>query len=137
MQAQNEQEMRFGLVRDMLSSVQVVRDFDPGVIAEIVPDIQSTGGLLLTGEGSSRIFPAKNAIAHARRRGDALSLSTEAARQAAEYDLSSTAVFGVSNSGRTAEVIRLFQQLKAANHPRRYSLTATNLIAASSIAMAA
>jgi glucosamine--fructose-6-phosphate aminotransferase (isomerizing) len=79
---------------------------------------------LLTGEGSSRIFPAKQAIAHALRSGDSLAIHTEAATQAAEYPLDRFAVCGVSNSGRTAEVIRLFQKLKDAGHPALFSITA-------------
>jgi glucosamine--fructose-6-phosphate aminotransferase (isomerizing) len=108
----------------MLAAVDVLKSFDPAVIEPIVRPVCEAGRLMLTGEGSSRIFPAKNAIAHARRQGDSLAIATEAASQAAEYDLSKYAVVGVSNSGRTAEVIRLFQKLKNAGHSKRYSITA-------------
>eukprot|EP00913_Durusdinium_trenchii_P035247 g32977.t1 len=84
----------------------------------------AAGKLLLTGEGSSRIFPAKSAIAHARRVGSPLALHTEAGRQAQEYRLDDWGVFALSNSGRTAEVIQLFESLKSAGHERLYSLTA-------------
>lgn len=124
MNANDPQQNRFGLVRDMLSSVEVLRSFNPDVVREIAPAVATTGKLLLTGEGSSRIFPAKNAIAHARRSGDRLQAHTEAATQAAEYDHASWSVLGVSNSGRTAEVIRLFTKLEQAGHQHRYSLTA-------------
>ena len=52
------------------------------------------------------------------------SLATDAGKQAQAYDLSQWAVMGMSNSGRTAEVIQLFQQLANAGHADRYSLTA-------------
>jgi glucosamine--fructose-6-phosphate aminotransferase (isomerizing) len=51
-------------------------------------------------------------------------LHTEAGWQSQEYDLKDWAVFALSNSGRTAEVIRLFTALQAAGHANRYSLTA-------------
>lgn len=114
----------FGLVKDMLSAVDVVRSFDPSVVQPMSARIPSDGKLLLTGEGSSRLFPAKNAIAQARRQNWPLTLHTEAGRQAQEYDLADWAVMAMSNSGRTAEVIRLYSQLHAAQHPRHFSLTA-------------
>jgi glucosamine--fructose-6-phosphate aminotransferase (isomerizing) len=51
-------------------------------------------------------------------------LHTEAGRQSQEYALADWAVLGMSNSGRTAEVIRLFTALKEAGHTCRFSLTA-------------
>jgi len=114
----------FGLVRDMLAVPELIRGFDCQRMADVAGEIRDVGRLLMTGEGSSRIFPAKSAIAHARRRGWPLQLHTEAGKQAQEYDLSNWAVFALSNSGRTAEVIGLFEALQAAGHTQRYSLTA-------------
>jgi glucosamine--fructose-6-phosphate aminotransferase (isomerizing) len=114
----------FGLTRDMLATPEIVRRFDSGRMRETAQEIAKTGRLLLTGEGSSRIFPAKSATAHSRRQGWPITLHTEAGRQAQEYALQDWAVFGLSNSGRTAEVIGLFDKLKTAGHSRRYSLTA-------------
>jgi len=114
----------FGLCRDMLDTPAIVRKFDAGCMTDTAKQIANTGRLLLTGEGSSRIFPAKNAIAHARRVGCDITLHTEAGRQAQEYDLNDWAVFALSNSGRTAEVIRLFSNLAEQNHQQLYSLTA-------------
>jgi len=124
MNPQDPKQMEFGLVRDMLAAVDVLKNFDPAVIEPIVKPVRDAGRLMLTGEGSSRIFPAKNAMAHSRRQGDELAIATEAASQASEYDLSRSAVCGVSNSGRTAEVIRLFHKLKSSGHSKRYSVTA-------------
>ena len=53
---------QFALVREMLDTVGVARDFDPDQTAEVAAGIKAAGRLMLTGEGSSRIFPAKNAI---------------------------------------------------------------------------
>jgi glucosamine--fructose-6-phosphate aminotransferase (isomerizing) len=115
---------RFGLCRDMLAAADVIRNFDAQRMAGTAKAVREAGGLFLTGEGSSRIFPAKSIIAHARRCGWPITLQTEAARQALEYDLSDWAVFALSNSGRTAEVIGLFSELESSGHEHRYSLTA-------------
>ncbi len=124
MQLDREPYTSHGLVKDMLSTVDVVKTFDPDVVLPMAEQIASNGRLLLTGEGSSRLFPAKNVIAQARRRNWPITLHTEAGRQAQEYDLADWAVLGMSNSGRTAEVIRLYTQLNEAKHPRHFSLTA-------------
>src|SRR4029434_6079346 len=92
---------------------------------ETAKQVAQVGRLLLTGEGSSRIFPAKNAIATARRMNWPITLHTEAGRQAQEYDLANWAVFAASNSGKTSEVIKLFQDLKAKSHRHLYGLTAS------------
>ena len=118
-------ESKYALVREMCETPDVVRRFDADQVDQAtLADIRRTESLLLTGEGSSRIFPAKSAIAQARREGYSLAVYTEAARQAQEYPLDRTAVVGVSNSGKTAEAIGLFKKLKAARHQRTYSLTA-------------
>ena len=115
---------QFGLVRDMLATADIIAGFDPAQTAETAAEIAGVGRLLMTGEGSSRIFPAKSAIAHSRRKGWPLALHTEAGRQAQEYTLSDWTAFALSNSGRTAEVIGLFEKLKTAGHSHLYSLTA-------------
>jgi glutamine---fructose-6-phosphate transaminase (isomerizing) len=114
----------FGLVSDMLATTEIIRQFDVDQVDDTAGEIAEVGRLLMTGEGSSRIFPAKHAMTYARRHGFALQLHTEAGMQAQEYDLNGWAVFALSNSGRTAEVIRLFTALKSAGHGPRYSLTA-------------
>lgn len=115
---------RFGLVRDMMATVDVVAGFDPDQAEDTAMQIAAAGKLLMTGEGSSRIFPAKNAIQFARRQGHKLVLHTEAGRQALEYPLDDWAVFALSNSGKTSEVIKLFQDLQARGHRQLYCLTA-------------
>ena len=124
MNATDPRYTRYGLTLDMLATPEIIRRFDPHRADDTAKAIAQTGKLLLTGEGSSRIFPAKSAMAHARRQGWNLSLHSDAGRQAQEYDLTGWSVFALSNSGRTAEVIGLFDRLKSADHPNRYSLTA-------------
>jgi len=124
MQSNDDRYQPFGLVQDMLATPEIIRRYQVNQAADTARRIAEVGRLLMTGEGSSRIFPAKNAIAHARRQGYGLQLHTEAGIQAQEYDLNGWAVFALSNSGRTAEVIGLFTALRAAGHSPRYSLTA-------------
>ncbi len=114
----------FGLVKDMLATADVIANFNPDQAIDTAKEIARVGKLHLTGEGSSRIFPAKHAIMQARRAGSKLALHTDAARQSQEYDLTDWAVFAASNSGKTSEVIKLFNDLKAKGHPHRYGLTA-------------
>jgi glutamine---fructose-6-phosphate transaminase (isomerizing) len=116
----------FGLVRDMLVTPGVTLKFDPNQAADTARAIASVGRLFFTGEGSSRIFPAKHAMMQARRKNLPLALHTEAGRQAQEYDLSNWAVFAASNSGKTSEVIKLFQTLAQNGHSHRYGLTASD-----------
>jgi glucosamine--fructose-6-phosphate aminotransferase (isomerizing) len=124
MNLNDDKYTQFGLVRDMLATADVVAGFDPEQASDVAEAIARVGRLLMTGEGSSRLFPAKSAMAHALRKGWPLQLVTDAGRQAQEYDLARWAVMALSNSGRTAEVIQLFSQLKAQGHENLYSLTA-------------
>ena len=119
-----ERYSQFALCREMLQTPEIVSGFDATSLSGIGAEIAAAGRLLMTGEGSSRIFPAKSVMTHARRSGWAIELATEAGRQASEYDLAAWAVFALSNSGQTAEVIRLFKKLQAEGHGRRYSLSA-------------
>lgn len=115
---------KYALVREMMDTVSVVKGFDPAQSAEVAREIAGAGRLLMTGEGSSRIFPAKNAIRKALTWGLDLHACTEGSRQAAQYDLSKFAVFCASNSGRTKEVVLLAQKLAAQGNRRRYCLSA-------------
>jgi glucosamine--fructose-6-phosphate aminotransferase (isomerizing) len=117
---------QFALVREMLETPRIVREFDFEAARDTAQIIHDTGKLFLTGEGSSRIFPAKNLICEVLRLGIPLAVATEGARQAHEYDLSQFAVFGASNSGKTKELISLFTQLGKQGHAKRFGLTANS-----------
>lgn len=115
---------RFALVREMMETPQIIAQFDPAVAEDALAVVRETDKLFLTGEGSSRIFPAKNLIYENLKRGCVWQIATEGARQAHEYDLRSFTVFATSNSGKTQEVISLFTKLAGEGHPRRLGLTA-------------
>jgi glucosamine--fructose-6-phosphate aminotransferase (isomerizing) len=123
----NSTDARFGkyaLVREMLQTPALIGRFDFGQACDTAGVIHQTGRLLLTGEGSSRIFPAKNLMVEILRQSAPLAVFTEGARQAHEYDLAEMCVFGASNSGQTKELISLFTQLAARGHQKRFGLTA-------------
>ena len=124
MNATEDRYTQFVLCREMMETASVIDGFDPARTAEAGEAIAGVGRLFLTGEGSSRIFPAKNAVRKALTWGADLWVATEGSRQAATFDLSTFAVFGASNSGRTAEVIAVLKQLADAGNPNRFGLTA-------------
>jgi glutamine---fructose-6-phosphate transaminase (isomerizing) len=126
MNLQEERYSKYALVKEMMETPDVVRNFDLSRTAAVAEMIKTTGVLMCTGEGSSRIFPAKNSIRRALTDGMDLTVRTEGSRQAAMYDLSKMAVFCASNSGRTKEVVLLAKQLKAAGHGHVYALTANH-----------
>lgn len=115
---------KFALVREMMETPAVIREFKQSATTEFVSDIKSKKGLLLCGEGSSRIFPAKRAIYDVLRKGLDMTIITEGSTQAQEYDLDNFAVFAASNSGKTGEVIRLISQLKENGHNACFGLSA-------------
>lgn len=114
----------YALVREMLETVKVVREFNPTRTEAVAENIRSIGRLFLTGEGSSRIFPAKNVIRKALSMGLDLSIATEGSRQSSQYDLSGFAVFCASNSGRTKEVLLLAEKLTEFGHKSCFALSA-------------
>jgi len=112
------------LVREMMDTVDVVKGFDAGQTKDVAAEIKAAGKLFLTGEGSSRIFPAKNLMRKSLTLGLGLSICTDGSRQSAQYDLSQFAVFCASNSGRTKEVVLLAKKLIEQGSKRCYALTA-------------
>jgi len=119
-----EKYTQFALVREMMETPEILKNFRPEAIEGAVAAIKETDKVFLTGEGSSRIFPAKNARTEAMASGLDVTVMTEGGRQAAAYNLSKFVVFGASNSGQTKEVISLFNDLKKAGHNKLYGLTA-------------
>ena len=115
---------KFVLVREMMQTPNILRKFKLENSEKVINAIKQKGKLFFTGEGSSRILPAKNAIYSARRAGINLNLAAEGGLQACCYDLSDFVVFGASNSGQTKEVIRLFEKLNNVNHKNLFALIA-------------
>jgi len=119
-----EKYTQFALVQEMMETPEILRNFKLEGADAVIDAIKAAGKVFFTGEGSSRIFPAKNAMCSAMRAGYDLNLATEGGRQACDYDLSDFVVFGASNSGSTKEAICLLDGLKKAGHKKIYGLTA-------------
>jgi glucosamine--fructose-6-phosphate aminotransferase (isomerizing) len=115
---------KYALVREMMETTGVVRKFDPQVATEFAEKALAKKGLFLTGEGSSRIFPAKRAMYDILKWGAKIPVYTDGSTQAMEYSLKDLAVFGASNSGKTKEVVRLFMKLIDEKHDALFGLTA-------------
>jgi glucosamine--fructose-6-phosphate aminotransferase (isomerizing) len=124
MNLKEEKYNRYALVREMMQTPAIVSGFNPGVVAKFADAVKSRKGLFLTGEGSSRIFPAKRAICASLKWDFSRPVTTEGCTQAEEYTLKDFAVFAASNSGQTKEVIRLATALKKKNHGAVFGLTA-------------
>lgn len=124
MNLKEEKYNRYALVREMMQTPDIIKAFKPGAVAKFAEAVRSRRGLFLTGEGSSRIFPAKRAIWASLKWDFSRPVTTEGSTQAEEYNLKDFAVFAASNSGQTKEVIRLATALKKKNHGGVYGLTA-------------
>ncbi len=115
----------FAIVREMLQTPDVIGNFDFDQTKRIATSVEKTGKFFMTGEGSSRIFPAKSFIYLTMSRGGSqITMGTDGSRQAMEYDLSEWTVMGASNSGQTKELIALYQKLQAEKHPNLFGMTA-------------
>lgn len=115
---------QFALVREMMETPGIIRNFDPGVSKKFIKSFRSKKGLFLTGEGSSRLFPAKRAIYSMLKKEFMMPIITEGCTQSLEYNLKDFVVFAASNSGQTKEVIRLVMALKKKKHDAVFGLTA-------------
>ena len=124
MNLKEERYRKFALVREIMETSGIIRSFDPAVSERFVNKIKLNNGLFMTGEGSSRLFPAKRAIYSNMKKKFILPVITEGCTQAREYNLDDFSVFTASNSGQTKEVIRLVKILKEKNHKAIYALTA-------------
>lgn len=100
---------KFALVREMLQVPGIIKNFSAKSLEKPVKSIKMAKKMFLTGEGSSRIFPAKNMVYNALRENSKLAIYTSGAREAAELDLRGCVLFTASNSGKTREVISLFK----------------------------
>ncbi len=124
MDLDNKVYSQYNLCKEMFETVEVIKNFDQGVSEKYLSSVQNRGSLFLSGEGSSRLFPAKHIIYRNAIRSCGLDMHTEGATQALEYDLTDSAVFGVSNSGKTKELVNLLTALKDQGHEAAYSIVA-------------
>jgi glutamine---fructose-6-phosphate transaminase (isomerizing) len=115
---------QYALCNEMMQSVELIKNYNSVVAEPFLGALQQAQNLLLTGEGSSRIFPAKHFRYRLLANGIDLNVVIEGATQAMEYKLDDYVVFGVSNSGKTKELLTLFSKLRALNHRTFFGITA-------------
>lgn len=115
---------RYAIIREMLATVQVISGFDSRESAVLRDAVKKSGRFFMTGEGSSRIFPAKNCIYQNLLLGSPVQMMTEGGCQSKEYDLKDFVVCAASNSGRTKEIVDLFNILKKRGHKELYGISA-------------
>jgi glucosamine--fructose-6-phosphate aminotransferase (isomerizing) len=118
-------QSNFAILHEMQDAVDLARHFDPRITTSWRERIATHKKLLLTGEGSSRIFPARNIITQALQQGTDWTIISEGARQAQTYNLDDFTVIGASNSGQTKELVSLFTSLQNSS-ASRLALTAQN-----------
>ncbi|MEN8202346.1 MAG: SIS domain-containing protein [Bacteroidota bacterium] len=110
------------IIREMMDTVDIIKSFNLDLTSNLAEIIKNRKRILFTGEGSSRIFPAKNAILKAFKWGLEIPIFAEGAHQASLYDMTDGVVFCASNSGRTKELIHLTKRLSRTN-PKVIGLT--------------
>ena len=106
---------KYFLIKEMLETAEIVKNLDIKKILSYEKEIKKER-IFITGEGSSRIFPAKKIIYEARKKSYKEDFYTDCATQALEYNLLDSTVFVASNSGKTKEDLELIRKLKRENH---------------------
>lgn len=106
MDEQNKESHETKLIAEMRETPGIIRDFPVYEASALLPRSER---VLLSGEGSSRLFPAKYARYKTLAHGDGPDIDVDGALQAAEYKVQKHHVYVSSNSGRTAEVVRLLE----------------------------
>ena len=124
MKLENHEINKFSLVKEMFETVEIIRNYDSSIIESLSLKVSDSKNFLLTGEGSSRIFPAKRLIDFSLKNKLYFNLHTEGSLQSIDYDLADFTVIAVSNSGKTAEAVRLLKSLKNKGHNNLFSIIA-------------
>ena len=115
---------KFSLCKEMIETSDVITNYDRELVSKYVTPLYGSRNVFLTGEGSSRILPAKHALYNLQKQGTDLAVYTDGGTQALEYNLKNSVVFGMSNSGITKELIRLFTVLKKQGNKNLFGVTA-------------
>ncbi len=114
---------RYHLVREMYQTADYIRGFSNTDAKHMLSTLPAGLPLMLTGEGSSRIYPAKNAVHRRLIQDKGPLIFTESSTDLAGMKLDSFVIIGASNSGKTKELINLFRNLKNSGHRYLYGLS--------------
>jgi len=114
---------KFFLTKEMLETGEIIKKLNVEKILSYEKEVKKEK-IFITGEGSSRIFPAKKVMYEARKKNYKEDFYTDCATQALEYNLLDSTVFVASNSGKTKEDLELIRKLKRQNHDNIISIVA-------------
>jgi glucosamine--fructose-6-phosphate aminotransferase (isomerizing) len=114
---------KFFLTKEMLETGEIIKKLNVEKILSYEKEVKKEK-IFITGEGSSRIFPAKKVMYEARKKNYKENFYTDCAAQALEYKLLDSTIFVASNSGKTKEDLELIQKLKRQNHNNIISIVA-------------
>lgn len=115
---------KFSLCKEMLETADIVTSFETNSVSGFVSALSDNKSVFLTGEGSSRILPAKRALYNLQKQGTDLVVFTDGGTQALEYNLKKSVIYGMSNSGKTKELIRLYNKLNKQGSKNLFGITA-------------
>ena len=115
---------QYYLVQEMMGTVPTVAKFDPDCSKFVADSVRKTGRIFFSGEGSSRLFPAKNCRRVALTWGLATEVQNDGSHQAMDYDLSKFTVLIDSNSGRTMVAVLFAKTLLGDGHMASFALSA-------------
>lgn len=112
MNLSDERYSKYSIVKEMLESIDIIANFDPKRVSSIAKVLNANDKFLLTGEGSSRMFPAKRAIYENNLKKNKIFITTAGCTESLNFNLDDVVVLCASNSGKTKEAVRLLQKLK-------------------------
>jgi glutamine---fructose-6-phosphate transaminase (isomerizing) len=113
----------YHLISEMYETADYIRGFKNEALTGFINGSFGNLPLMLTGEGSSRIFPGKNAVHRRLTLSKGPLVMTESSTDLAGKDLNSFVLIGASNSGKTREVVNLFRVMKNSGHKNLFGLT--------------
>ena len=113
----------FMVIREMFEAADTIRNFSPDAVKPFAATAKEYDALFLTGEGSSRMFPAGHAGWLSMRHEGLPRVFSAGSTEALGYDLKNCAVFAATNSGRTKEIIRLLKKLGSEGHRALFAVT--------------
>lgn len=109
MERPNKDQQETKLIAEMHETPAIIRDFPVDEASAFLPRSER---VLLSGEGSSRLFPAKYTRYRTLLHAGGPDIDVDGALQAAEYDVRKHHVYVSSNSGRTAEAVQLLESCR-------------------------
>ncbi len=113
----------FNVIKEMFEASETIRNFNPEAVKPFAKLAENYDALFLTGEGSSRMFPADHAAWLSLIHEGLARVYTTGSTEALLFDLKGFAVFAATNSGRTKETVRLLKKLGSEGHKGLCAIT--------------